>query len=309
MKTSRNLFLMAVLFFVGIQAEAKKVKLQYKFQPGQEFKLESSANMDVAQEFMGNVQTTTTLNASTYLVKVVGLEPSGDYRMEISICAFAMTSLGANGDLKYDSATDSVVPDYAKAMVAAMNQVFKVTMSPLGKINECIAPEGLAAKISKMADELGGGQMKSVAEAAGAEFTSDGFRIKLGNMFLVFPDGGVEQNEPWMIETKFHQMAAFNATIKYELTDATKEVNSFKVSGTIVQDPDSPPMEMQGMTITYELLGGNEGTLQLDASTGLLIASEKVTSISGTVAVDSPQLASPMSIPVTVRSVEKVSRK
>jgi hypothetical protein len=68
-------------------------------------------------------------------------------------------------------------------------------------------------------------------------------------------------------------------------------------------------MEMQGMNLTYELAGAKEGTMNLDPATGLIKNVDATTSISGNISIDSPQLPSPMSIPMTIRSVEKVVRK
>jgi hypothetical protein len=63
------------------------------------------------------------------------------------------------------------------------------------------------------------------------------------------------------------------------------------------------------MTINYELMGASDGTIMLESATGLIRTSESVSTISGTISVDSPQLPSPMSIPMTIKSTEKVTRK
>jgi hypothetical protein len=194
-------------------------------------------------------------------------------------------------------------------MAVTLNEYYSFTLSPLGKISDVKVPEGLAEKVQKILESLGGAQMQVGSAAAGASVSAEGFQKTMEGMLLTFPDGGAEVKKPWEEKSKTNQMIAFNVMAKYELVNASKEVNEIKVTAQISQDPDSPPMEMQGMNITYELLGAKEGTLFLDAETGLVNTTETTTSISGTISIDSPQLPSPMSIPMTIRSKEKIVKK
>lgn len=309
MKTTRILFVMALVFSVALQAEAKKVKLQYRFKAGDQFKYEMTANQDITQEVMGQSQSTTIATSMTYGFKVTEAAPNGDFLMNVALVAYAMSTTTPMGDMKYNSVTDTVVPDFAKSMAVTLNEYYSFTLSPLGKISDVKVPEGLAEKVQKILESLGDAQMQVGSAAAGAAVSAEGFQKTMEGMLLTFPDGGAEMKKPWEEKSKTNQMIAFNVMAKYELVNASKEVNEIKVTAQISQDPDSPPMEMQGMNITYELLGAKEGTLLLDAETGLVNTTDTTTSISGTISIDSPQLPSPMSIPMTIRSKEKIVKK
>jgi hypothetical protein len=271
--------------------------------------MERNQSQDIAQEVMGQSQNTTAQTSMTYEFKVTGVTPAGDIQMGVAMVVFSMTATNPMGDMKYDSATDSVAPDFAKSMVITLNEVYTMTMSPLGKITDVKAPDGLAEKVNKLIESFGGTQMAMAATSAAEAASAEGFLKTIEGMIVQFPADGVQAKEPWEITSKLQQMITFDLVTKYELISSSKDAISLKVTSQITQDPKNPPMEMQGMNITYELLGANEGTLQLDPKTNLITAGEIVTSISGNITVDSPQLPSPMSIPITVRSTDKITRK
>jgi hypothetical protein len=300
---------MALILSVAFQAEAKKVKLQYLLKAGDTFKYETSLLQETAQEIMGQSQTTTLTTSNVYEFKVLEVTPAGDFLLNVALVSYAMTTTTPMGDMKYNSATDTVVPDYAKVMSLSLNEKYSFTLSPLGKISNVTEPVGLVEKVNKASEAAGASAMGIGAGAAGVAASAAGFQKMLEGLLLPFPEGGTQTKEPWEAQTKTSQMVSFKVAAKYELVSASKETNEIKVTAQISQDPDSPPVEMQGMNITFELLGAKEGKLILDAVTGLIISTEGVTSISGTISLDGPQLPSPMSIPMTIRSTEKIVKK
>jgi hypothetical protein len=309
MKTTRTLFLLALILFTALQAEAKKVKLQYHFNAGDKFQYEMSVSQETMQEVMGQSQATSVKNSNVYEFKVVDVTPAGDFVMNVSLVALSLSSTTPMGDTKYNSATDTVVPDFAKGMVVTLNEVYSFTLSPLGKITGLKAPDGIVEKVNKMMGNVDDPQMQVAAASASAAASAEGFQRTLEGIILPFPENGVQAKEPWESETKTNQIVSFIVKTKYELMKSTKESHEIKVSAQISMDPGAPPMEMQGANLTFELLGAKDGTILLDPSTGLITSSDMVTAISGTISVDSPQMPSPMSIPMTIRSNEKIVKK
>lgn len=309
MKALRIILVMALAMFSAMQAEAKKVKLQYDLKAGDQFKYEIVVSQDIVQELMGQSQSTTTKSSHTYLYKVADVTPAGDFLMNISLVAFSLETTTPMGDMKYNSVTDTVVPDFAKSVAVTLNAVYSYTMSPLGKISGVKAPDGIVDKVNKVIEKLGGAQMQMGAALSGAAASAEGFQKTLEAAVMTFPEGGAEAKIPWEADTKTSQMISFNVHSKYELVNSSKESNEIKVTAQITQDKDSPAMEIQGMNMTFELIGAKEGKLLLDPVTGLMNSSEGITTISGTISIDGPQLPSPMSIPMTIRSTEKIVKK
>ena len=309
MKTIRVLFVAVLALTLGMQAEAKKVKLQYKLNAGDEFKYESSSKQDVTQEAMGQTQTTSISNSTTYHFKVTGVGEGGNMTLQAAMVEFSLNTTSPMGEMKYNSATDSIVPEEQKLLSVSLNEYYTFTLSPVGKISEVIAPAGLEEKVKQIADAQGLGQMMSLMGQLNQSTSAEGFQKLLESFFLTFPEDGVEIKKPWEVDAKVSGMMAMQVRSKFELEKASKTTNQIKISATIAQDPDAAPIEMQGMNLTMELNGAKEGTLILDANTGLVVTNDGVTSISGSMSIDSPQLPAPMTIPMTVRSVEKMIRK
>lgn len=309
MKTTRILFIMAIALSVAFQAEAKKVKLQYQFKAGDQFKYELNLSQDISQEVNGQATNSTVANSHTYAFKVIEVDAAGNFIMNGSLVAVTMSTTSMMGDMKYNSATDTVVPEFAKTLVVPLNETYSFILSPLGKISDVKAPDGIVEKMNKIVEAMGAAAAQMGAAAASGTVTAEGFQKTIGGLLMPFPEGGAEMKKPWEETVKINQMIAFIVKAKSELMSATKEANEIKVTAQISQDPDFPPMEMQGATITYELLGSKDGTLMLDPVTGLINSGESVTSISGAISIDSPQLPSPMSIPMTIRSTEKIVKK
>ena len=301
--------MMSLVLSVASQADAKKVKLQYQLKTGDRFTYELNLLQETSQEVMGQSQTSTLNSSHTYEFKVIEVTPTGDCVLNVDLASISMSAASAAGDMKYNSVTDTVVPDFAKGTAVALHELYTFTLSPLGKITDLKIPDGIVEKVNKVMEKLGGAQMQIASASAGAAVSAEGFRKTLDGLIISFPDGGAETKKPWEVESKTSQMVSFKVLAKYELMNSSKESNEIKLTAQISQDPNSPPMEMQGMNLTFELLGAKDGTLLLDPATGLLNSSQSVTSISGTIAVDSPQLPSPMSIPMTIRSTEKIVKK
>jgi len=301
--------MIALIISMGMQAEAKKVKLQYQLKTGDKFLVERSTKQDIAQEVMGQTQSTTSNIVMTYEFKVTGNNAEGGSSLTATLVECSMLSTTPMGELKYNSATDSIVPDFAKGLDILLNEVYTMDLSQLGKITNVTVPEGMTAKMNKLIEGMGAEAMAMGASAFGEAASAESMQRSMEGLFIPFPEGGADVKKPWETESKIKQIIALNTKTKFELVKTSKEQNEVKVVGQIVQDPNSPPMEMQGMSITYELVGANEGTWKLDAITGLVNTSEVASSISGTINVDSPQLPSPMSIPMTIQMTEKISRK
>jgi hypothetical protein len=309
MKTTKVLFMIALIISMGMQAEAKKVKLQYQLKTGDKFLVEKITTQDIAQEVMGQTQSTTSNIGMTYEFNVIGSNADGGANLSVALVECSMLTNTPMGELKYNSATDSVVPDFARGLNILLNEVFTIDLSQLGKISNIKVPEGIIEKVNKLIEGMGAEAMAMGASALGDAASAEGIQRSMEGLFAQFPEGGADVKKSWETESSIRQIIALNTKTKYELVKASKEQNEIKVIGQIVQDPNSPPMEMQGMNITYELVGANEGTWKLDAVTGLVNTCEIATSISGTINIDSPQLPSQMSIPMTIQMTEKTIRK
>jgi len=310
MKTTRILFVVALALTVAWQAEAKKVPMKYQLKAGDKFQYEMSTSQDIAQEVMGQSQGSAVGTSATYEFKVVEAKTDGSYTMTAALVAYSLSTTTPAGKMSYDSKTDTVVPEFAKSTAAMLNEAYTFTLSSLGKVSDVKAPDGLLDKVNKAMETIAQNDQTGVLASAGsAAATPEVFQKSLQNIFIMFPEGGAELKTPWTTEDQVTQMVVLNVKTTFELAKSSKDGNEIKVTTQITQDPGTPAIVMQDMNMTYELSGTGNGTKLIDPVTGLLKTSDNNTAISGSISIDSPQLPSPMSIPMTVRSTDKTVRK
>jgi hypothetical protein len=308
MKLTRSFLILALLGTVAFQAEAKKVTLKYQLKAGEEFSLTMAVQQETTQDLMGQTQTQAVTTSLTYHFKVLEQLADGNARLEGALTEYIMDNNGMMGEMKYNSTTDKEVPEFAKSTALMLNEKFLFTLSPLGVISDVKAPEGLAEKIKEALGEAGE-LAAQMSNAVGEQGTADGFAKSMSGLFLPFPEAAVATKKPWTQETSMEQIVSLKTVNEYSLTKASKESNEVGIKSSITMGNAESTMEMQGMTMSFDLSGGKTGNYSLDAVSGLITTAETVTSISGVVSIESSQLPAPMSIPMSVKSTEKITRK
>ncbi|GEM_PF-1069136 len=310
MKLTPTLLAAAMLAAISFQAEAKKVQLGYLLKPGDEFTYTTAVAQDIAQDVMGQTNTMTMETTMSYHFKVIESNADGSFRLSGMLVELIMDSKTPMGDVTYNSSTDKEVPDYAKMSTLTLNETYLFTLSRGGAVTDVVAPEGMEEKISKAMAEMENLASQLVQTSANIGATPEGFAKSVGGFFYFnFPESPVKPKFKWSTQEKVEQMVVFNTAIEYTFLGNKQGTNDIKVVTQITQADPSAGMQLQGMNMTYELAGGKEGTYSLDPVTGLISKGEGVTTISGVISVESSELPAPMTIPMSIKSTEKISRK
>ncbi|MFH0760882.1 MAG: DUF6263 family protein [Bacteroidota bacterium] len=309
MKLNRILLVVALLAAFSFQAEAKKVKLQYQLKAGDQFKYGYSISQDITQDLMGQSMTYTVETSFVNDFQVKEVNSDGSFRLTGTLVEYAMNSVTPQGDMKYNSTTDTEIPDFAKIAGLTLNETYFFTLSPLGNITDVVVPDGLQEKIQKAMEGMQDMTGQAMAAAGNNAGSAEGFIKSIMGFFVSFPENPVKPKSKWSVELKVEQMVVFNTATEYTFVAGSKTSNEIKVVSQITQADPSAGMEVQGMNMTYQLSGAKDGNLILDPVTGMIIKGDGVTMISGVISVESSQLPAPMTIPMSVKSTEKISRK
>ena len=295
-------FALALVMLTG-QAEAKKVLLQYNLKPGTHFTITHENNQDVAQEMMGQSQNTVMNSKMTYDFTVQEVAGSGIlFSCQLIYARMEMKSM--MGDMIFDSNDPDEQADAFRSLIPMLNSPFSFSLSASGEVTGVSFSDELKTKIGEtigMVDEI------PMAGSLTAGFTSEEAMVgTLGGLFISFPQEKVTVGKAWEVESEINQMIAFKTFTENTLVKAGKEENELQQVSRFEQG-DAPPMEMEGMTLQYDLSGGKEGHFILSANTGLIKSGEFNSAISGVISIDSPQLPAPMTIPMTIKGTEKLA--
>ena len=125
---------------------------------------------------------------------------------------------------------------------------------------------------------------------------------------MKYPGGKVKVGNTWDDISETRQMVSFTNKIQNTLVEAGKETATIKQDVNVEMMELEDPIEMEGMEINYELSGRKEAAYTIDLTTGLVSTVQGVTDISGVLSIDSPQLPSPMNMPMTLKLTEEIKK-
>jgi hypothetical protein len=185
-------------------------------------------------------------------------------------------------DLDADSAAVSVNP--SEKMLGVLKQTkFGTVMSPKGDQRSATGYDDLKAKVMT-AFGPGDAYSKKVAETQWDKQVRDGLLKKnMDQFFKVFPDSGVHVGDQWEINSVQQDQINIHVHTQYKLRKIEDGIASISLEGTMLSD--SSVGNMSGYDFTADFKGKQEGELELEAKTGMLVSSNIAGEMEGTLTV------------------------
>ena len=308
MRKLRVLIVLLTVLFASNAVQAKKVLLKYKLEKGAEFTLVHTMVNEITQEVMGQSQVLENTYTTRYIFKVINIDSDGNFLVEEQTDGISIKMENDFINMDYDSDDGEEPPQELKSLSEGIHIPVQFLLSPQGKVIEVTDAEEYLAIMQKA---LGGegNPMASVATGMASQLTSiEGIQNQLDGLFINYPSGKIKVGKSWEEETQSTQMVKFKNNVEYTLVEADKKNATIKQAVQITQMESSEGMEIQGMTMTYELSGRKESGNQINLATGMISRVDAVTEISGIVSIESPQLPTPMSIPMTIKLTETIEQ-
>ena len=225
--------------------------------------------------------------------------------MEEQVVGVKMVMENDFANINYDSESGDDPPPGMEIMTNTLNIPFTFVLSPNGEVVEMIDTEKYLGVIKELLSGLEGPEMQMLSGLVSQSGSVEGLKAQAGVLFFKYPKEKIKVGGTWEDESETTQMVKFTNSIVNTLVEADKEKATIKqVVDIKMQDMDG--MEVQGMTMTYELSGKKQGGSEVDVLTGLILKVDAVTDISGVISIESPQLASPMSMPMSIKTTETI---
>ena len=303
MKKVRILSILVIAVLSTAAVQAKKVELKYNLSVGQEMVISHSLKQEISQEVMGQSQVMENLMETKYNFKVLEVKTDGNFLIEQKVIAMKMVMENEYVNINYDTESGDEAPAGMEYYTKIINIPFSFIMSPQGEVIEMVGTEKY---IETILETMGAGnepQQQMLSGLASQSTSDEGLKGQLGAIFFKYPAGKTKVKSSWTDESESTQMVKFKNSIENTLAKVTNETATIKQDVTIKQLA-MDAMEVQGMTMNYELSGKKQGGYDVDFNTGLLLKADVVTEISGAISIESPQLPNPMSIPMTIKMTE-----
>ncbi len=288
--------LLPIAFGLTILAGCKSA-YDLKFNPktGTKYQVQMITDANTEQEVMGQKMNMNSISEMNMTYEVAKAE--GDSK-ELKITFESMkTTQKANGrETIFDTKNSDTVSPGSKMLGAMMGSQFIVSLNSKGEVTSVKGMEEMMKKIVSAASN-GDSVMNFQISAAAKNFMSDEImRNMMEQSFKIFPEGKIKQGDSWKKEMVIKQPMPMNIATKFTLKDVKNNIAKLDLASTIT--PGKGGMQMMGMTIETELNGTQQGTMDVEMETGMVLATDLKQNISGNMKAMGQEI--PMKVQTTI---------
>ncbi|MFH1884082.1 MAG: DUF6263 family protein [Planctomycetota bacterium] len=175
----------------------------------------------------------------------------------------------------YDSSKkDSTVPPELQWFAPLLEESFSLTITPEGQISEI---KDLDKVRSNVRQKLPPGPMKEIAMSSLNQWLDDqALRERIENSMAIYPDKPVGVGDSWSRNVAYSRDFVMILENTWTLKERKNGVAVIEVVSTIKPNPEAKPVEIgtQGATSNSEFTGNQQGLIEMQESTGLIINSK-----------------------------------
>lgn len=265
-----------VMIIASLSSCKAPLSLTLNLPENERFQYEITNRSNTSSHMMGMDIEVGTDQVMDMAMTAVGKTPAGDTRVEVVYTDIRSNVITPQGNDSYDSKSDEQQFSTQTPVYEAMlNHPFTITYSSNGKIVEVAGMEEMFENMfasfppemrANMEQLVGGGMMTEM----------------LNNMTLFYPPGPVKIGDSWQVDNAF-EIGGMSMKVEtiYSLSKRENGQAFLDVTGVVFTDPDSDGMELNGMTLQYDLEGTQTGTLVIDEAIGWMQAMEMFTEMGG----------------------------
>jgi hypothetical protein len=265
-----------------------KVNLTLKLKEGMTYNQLMTMEQSVSTEMMGAKQDIKQTMEFLLAMKVEKVDPNGDMMIDCSYKSIKFKQeIPMMGVMEFDSTKNQTDSNpIAKLFSMMVGKSIKVVLSPEGKAKEIKGFDNLISGIMDAAEAKEGPERKMMEETFEKTFNDESFGDMVKNFAGMLPGKPISIGESWTSTT---ELSKFMPVIMTQ-TNTLKEIKEGKaivgIMSTIKPNPDSKPLEMGPMKMTYEMTGEQKGDIEIDLKTGLTVGGEINQDISGKIVME-----------------------
>lgn len=293
------LTLAAVCIAAAVCAQGEILKLDLK--PGDVFNQRLETTSNITQTMQGQLIEISNLIQGELRYAVTGIE-EGNFVMDVCYTKLSMSmSSPANPMMNMSGSSETPdADDMFSPMLAIMTgKTFQMTMKPSGAIAKI---EGLEKMYEGFADletfkslppEVYEQIVGQVKKSYGGSFKRN---MEMGT--AMFPEEPVSPGDSWDMDFFLDDEISMNMRTNYTLVEKTADRIVIRAETTV--DTGDSAIEMNGMSIKYNLGGTMSSEMKLDPASLWTVASESRMGIEGSLSVSHPQMS--MEVPMKFES-------
>ncbi|MFC2172306.1 DUF6263 family protein, partial [Acidobacteriota bacterium] len=286
-----------------LKSETGKVHLQIKLKKGQAVSIKTDLDQVISQEINGKKQDVHQNMLMEYRYEIVNVDSEGELTVKVTYTRVHFKQEDPAGVVEYDSADPpAIIPDTALGHAALVGQHFSAKLMPDGRVTGI---EGADAMIANMLEKIDipDRELKAQIEnSLKAQFGNAGLKETMESTLAVYPKKPVALGATWSKKVVLSTSLPVTVETTYTLKSRSSGLSKVDLKGRIASNPDSPPIQMGGIKLSYELSGVKTGTVEIDERTGLATRAQLHQDLSGTInAPPGPRIPEGISWPVSIK--------
>lgn len=254
----------------GKSGDGASIDLKFNFKPGDKFLY--STKIDQKIGYTENMS----MNQSMLMEMVYAYsgEEGGNKKLSITYDHIVMNTTSPMGNTTYDSKNPQKGEGDMKMMDGLIGKSFSISVAPNGDI---IKVDSLADLINSLSASVD----KSASSEIANQFSDTAVKLMMQNSFDIYPGRAVKVGETW---SKKSQMGFSGIKVNVENTYTLKSVSDNKaiIAVTSVMTLPKTNMGAAASGMEMEMSGKQEGTIEVDISSGQLISGKTTQDIKGT---------------------------
>lgn len=270
---------------------SKPISMAFSVPTNMEYQYKSVNITNTTSKVMGQNMESNSTQEFDYTMKDLGKTLDGNHKIALNYDYIRSTQNAMGNEIVYDSKgpKEDNDPNTMRIYEAMLENPFSLVYSPIGDIIE--AP-GMDKMLEAMFSEVPA-EAKDVLQS---QMNEEVFLQMFQNISNFYPKTPIKIGGSWdqSQEVAFMGMV-MNIDLTYTLKSRKDGKANIEITGTSMTSPDSPGLEMMGMTMTYDLSGTQSGILIVEESTGWPLQMNMDQNMDGSILMNNPQTG-PMEI-------------
>lgn len=297
MKYLLNLLL---LFAIIGHCQAQKIKPALNLKKYNTYYLAGNAKSAITQILNGEANSFNVEVTYKMAFKVTDVFDTV-YNMEVSYQSISLKLEGGGVIAEMDSKKNDPQDIPSSIIAAITNKPFKIAITKNGKVISVGNIEKIITGVFDSFPQIDTAKKEQVKSQLLKFLGPGAIKGSIETETAIFPDKAVAENDKWLINTTLESPAKTNINMTYQLVSTMGNYYQIYGEGTMVTSKDANPIQVNGLSIKYDLNGTTISDITVDKATGWISNVKSKQAMKGSMQIpDGPQIPGGMAIPITV---------
>jgi hypothetical protein len=265
----------------------QEISLKLNLPQNGRYHYELSSQNSFSQELKGENTTNQSVMEAGYDY-IVNKNTENSFQLLMKYTKFKFVIKNPEGDIEFDAAKASSLVDPSQRIFAAFDKAqFMISVDTLGNVQSLTGYEQIKERMNQLASSSP--QALQVVNSTFKQYVNEGFfKQQVEQNFKMFPGKKLKVGDNWKTNISINGGLKLNLENTYTLKtvkDGIAEISSIAYINMTEQ-----PLNVGGYPVIASVKGKQTGKIKIEIATGLPLASESKTNISGKIELKGMQI-------------------